>query len=225
MFLHHANLLVGEKDALLSSLFSFLQTEHGIRSAQNPNFTELHVESLGIAESRVLIERQSSTGFGGGKKIFIISAPSLTGEAQNALLKVFEEPTPSTHFFLIVPSEELLLPTLRSRLQKFSLEGGPVQKKEENTAAKQFLNAGPKERLMLVEKLVDKKRSKKEDVPHFLTSLEYILSKHYKGLALENKVSCKEKFIPIWRAKKLLLAPGIGAKLILEELALALPNN
>ena len=52
-----------------------------------------------------------------GKKIFIIETGFFTREAQNSLLKVFEEePTEGTHFFVFTPSAETLLPTLRSRM-------------------------------------------------------------------------------------------------------------
>ena len=52
------------------------------------------------------------------------SSPSANGsatlgkfslDAEHALLKIFEEPKKNTHFFLIVPDKNALLPTLVSR--------------------------------------------------------------------------------------------------------------
>jgi DNA polymerase III gamma/tau subunit len=73
-------------------------------------------ETFGVDEGRELKEAQLSKSFGGGKKIFVISFETITVEAQNSLLKVFEEPTPDTHFFLISRTGSRLLPTLRSRI-------------------------------------------------------------------------------------------------------------
>ena len=49
-------------------------------------------------------------------RIFIIeNAQLLTTEAQNALLKIFEEPPKGVHFFLLCENATSLLPTVRSR--------------------------------------------------------------------------------------------------------------
>ncbi|MBU1558075.1 hypothetical protein KKC45_03875, partial [Patescibacteria group bacterium] len=59
---------------------------------------------------------------GSGKQIFIIKTNFITREAQNSLLKMFEEPTADTHFFIIMNSSEVLLPTLKSRLMMIKHE-------------------------------------------------------------------------------------------------------
>ena len=58
--------------------------------------------------------------FAGGRKFFLIETNIVGEEAQNALLKIFEEPTEDTHFFVIMP-QDILLPTLRSRMQMVSI--------------------------------------------------------------------------------------------------------
>ena len=55
---------------------------------------------LELTKRRALKDAQTRGAFGGSRKIFIIGANSFTREAQNALLKTFEEPTAGTHFFL-----------------------------------------------------------------------------------------------------------------------------
>ncbi len=51
-----------------------------------------------------------------GKRIFIIrQAQAMTAEAQNALLKILEEPPKNVYFFLLCENASLLLPTVRSR--------------------------------------------------------------------------------------------------------------
>lgn len=50
------------------------------------------------------------------EKIIILMANSFRNEAQNFLLKLLEEPPHNIKFLLVVPSKNLLLPTIKSRL-------------------------------------------------------------------------------------------------------------
>lgn len=54
--------------------------------------------------------------------LFLIGAASITSEAQQALLKLFEEPQEGTVFVLLVP-HGVLLPTLRSRMLEYEFKG------------------------------------------------------------------------------------------------------
>lgn len=49
-------------------------------------------------------------------KTLVLGAKSFTIPAQNALLKILEEPPRNIAFYLIAPSKSTLLPTVRSRL-------------------------------------------------------------------------------------------------------------
>ncbi len=55
------------------------------------------------------------------------AADGLSDAAQNRLLKLIEEPPPGVHFLFCVPSAEVLLPTVRSRAQIFTLRAVPVE--------------------------------------------------------------------------------------------------
>lgn len=73
-------------------------------------------QSIGIEEIKQLQKQLLLKPIRGDKKAIIISdAQSLTTEAQNALLKVLEEPPVHTVFILLSSSEETLLPTVLSR--------------------------------------------------------------------------------------------------------------
>jgi DNA polymerase-3 subunit delta' len=61
-----------------------------------------------ISEAYIAEERE---------KYIIIKAKSFRVEAQNALLKLLEEPPRNIIFIIIAQSKSLLLPTIRSRLQ------------------------------------------------------------------------------------------------------------
>lgn len=50
------------------------------------------------------------------KKIIVLMADSYRIEAQNFLLKLLEEPPKNIKFLIVIPSKNLLLPTIKSRL-------------------------------------------------------------------------------------------------------------
>ena len=50
------------------------------------------------------------------EKILVIEAKSFRTEAQNALLKIIEEPPRNIKFIIVTQSKNLLLPTIRSRM-------------------------------------------------------------------------------------------------------------
>jgi len=60
--------------------------------------------------------------------VFISDAQLLSEEAQNALLKLLEEPPQSTVFILTVPTDKSVLPTIVSRLQKLAISPVSLEK-------------------------------------------------------------------------------------------------
>lgn len=72
--------------------------------------------SLGIKPIREMIAECNIKPFGKRHKVFIIDEGELlTAEAQNAFLKIIEEPPEYAVFIIVCPSAELLLETVRSR--------------------------------------------------------------------------------------------------------------
>ncbi|GEM_PF-208662 len=113
---HHAYLLIGN-DSLKDELILSLAHDHGVAIQGNPDFFERKYQNFTIDDSRELKAAHEMMPItAAGKKVFIISLNGITVEAQNALLKLLEEPAEYAHFFLIIPSAHLLLPTVRSRL-------------------------------------------------------------------------------------------------------------
>ncbi|TQR33726.1 DNA polymerase III subunit delta' [Campylobacter sp. MIT 99-7217] len=78
------------------------------------------------------------------EKIIIIMANSFRVEAQNFLLKLFEEPPKNIKFLLVAPSKNLLLPTVRSRficeVQKLKKEEKKLDLNIQNLDLKEILN-------------------------------------------------------------------------------------
>jgi len=84
--------------------------------------------SISIENIRNLKNNLSLSSYGGKYKVAIINdAHLMTAEAQNALLKILEEPSPSTIFILITANPTQLLPTVISRCQEIRF---PVHKPE-----------------------------------------------------------------------------------------------
>jgi len=76
-------------------------------------------ESIGIDQVRDIkyfLSKQPAASF--YRTVIIDNAEVLTDQAQNALLKISEEPPPHGLVILIVANPESLLPTLQSRFQK-----------------------------------------------------------------------------------------------------------
>ena len=74
--------------------------------------------SIRIARSRAVIQRANTKPFGSPYNVFIFTdAHAMREEAQNALLKVVEEPPPHCVLIFITHNQESILYTIRSRCQ------------------------------------------------------------------------------------------------------------
>ncbi len=170
---HHAYAVVGNREEVLPKLLDALGG-CGIALRGNPDLRIEHFLLFGIDEARTLVQMAQRQGISGGKKIFLIVMEKMTNESQNALLKLFEEPTPDTHLFLIVPTMEMLLPTLRSRLHLVTPIRGRHKEKREH--ATEFLRVTPAARLKIVQiflkDLDNEKECARERILAFLDELE-----------------------------------------------------
>lgn len=151
--MHHAYLVSGTKESLLAYLGD---------NATGADFWHESFATFGIEESRSLKERAGRKAAAeDSKKIFVISAESFTGEAQNALLKLFEDPMPDTHFFILTPSEKYLLPTLKSRLAVLEVGNKKLEiRKEGKESTKKFLEKNLAERIAFAAKIAKEDNAK-----------------------------------------------------------------
>lgn len=211
--LHHAVFLEGDKEELKKYVLSFIKDTFKIETTGNPDIQNEEHETLGVEAARNLKERASKRSLG-GKQFFIISLMFGTTEAQNALLKLFEEPGPDTYFFLIAPSSAFLLPTLSSRLHIFKEKEG-----RDGINATVFLKASTNTRLKIVEPFKDaENESKKSSLLALISEIEKTLSKHIekKGVA--------ETLRELLKMKQYLFDRAPSTKMISEYLALTLPQ-
>ncbi|HEU5114507.1 MAG TPA: hypothetical protein VFT82_01940 [Candidatus Paceibacterota bacterium] len=211
--LHHAYFIEGERQAVLSEIEAFLSDAFGIERSGHPDVHYAEYESLGIDESRELQGMQAVRPVMGDRKIFIIATDSITSEAQNSLLKVFEEPTPGTHFFVISSSERILLPTLRSRMVVVSHASSG--KRGAVASARNFIEMAPKSRLELVAPLIEEKDKAKAE--EFLQAVIAELSKGGLKKAGPKRAAAVREIILL---AKYLKDRAPSVKLILERVAL-----
>jgi DNA polymerase III delta prime subunit len=164
------------------------------------------VPSFGIDEARNLKDLSGERSFGGDHYNFVIVTRSITEEAQNAILKLFEDPPVGAVFYLVIPSKTRLLPTLRSRL---FLKHNRSNSKTEDLA-NQFLRFGYKERMEWIADVAKKDPDKLTDL------VREISRSDLKSWSQKAKRS-------LLLAERYVYNRGAGKKMLIEELALALP--
>lgn len=227
-YLHHAHIIEGVYESVAPLLVSALEKHLGIETTGNPDLSVMFYESFGVEEARELKGAQARAPFG-ERNIFIIGVESFTQEAQNTLLKTFEEPTVGTHFFIIIPRAEMLLPTLLSRVLVVSGKSGTED--EAKVLAEKFVDASLEYRFVIAKKMADKKDRETADRELFRRMLDHIERIMYSRTACESAdsrlgrrtVSTSNIFREIFQAKTYLADRGSSPKMLLEHIAIILP--
>lgn len=211
--LHHAYLVLGESAHAREAVFSFLRSVLNVSPVGNPDVTSLHFASLGVDDARYLGELASRKAFG-AQKFFVVSFSFVTTEAQNALLKLLEEPTAGTHFFLLTHGKGTLLPTVLSRLNDITLSHASSE-----ALGKAFLSATKAERVKLIKPIIDAKDKEAVEVltAQLLSELQAQLT---KSVRREQVVALDA----VLRARKYLGSKAASLKMILEYLVAVVPS-
>ncbi len=211
--LHHAYFIEGERAAVLADIEAFLSEAFGIVRQGHPDVHYGEYDSFGIDDGRGLQEMQAVRPVAGDRKVFILSVGSMTGEAQNSLLKVFEEPTPGTHFFVISTSRRILLPTLRSRV--IIIAHATSKEATLGAEAKKFISSSYKDRLAQVSGMVEEK-DKALAEGFLLAVIDELRGDGLRAVSPARAVAIREivSLVPYLKDR----APSV--KLILERVAL-----
>jgi DNA polymerase-3 subunit delta' len=106
----------------ISSQKLFTHPDFFIIGRQEDEKTGKLKKEISVAQARMLRDRLSRKPWSGKYQVLILDdAEFLSTEAANALLKVIEEPSEKSVMFLLTENDEVLLPTIRSRVQSFYL--------------------------------------------------------------------------------------------------------
>jgi DNA polymerase III delta prime subunit len=208
--IHHAHLLSGDSTIVVPELEKeLLEKGFGKESIQYFSF-----QKIGVDEAKKIQEQARQTHQDKNGIVFFITVASVTHEAQNALLKLFEEPTMGTYFFMIMPSVSTVLPTLLSRVHIIHHARGIQQHK---LIVADFLKQDTSERLEMIQKITDIKNKAEEKITLeeaqiFLDELETALYKQ--------EVKDPGIFGEIRDARTYLQNRGASIKMVLEMVAL-----
>lgn len=227
--LHHAYLIEGAREEIIPEIIKFLEGL-GVSTIGNSDFIHINLDSFKIEDARNLKSYGMQKGFSSGKKIFIVSANNFLLEAQNSLLKMFEEPIENTHFFLIVPDINALLKTLVSR---FYLIKSETKINGETQEAEEFIVMPLRNRIDFIKELLAEPESENEDGEEiavldstrskalkFLNTLESVLHSNLKKNSSNVTI-----FDHLFKVREYLRMPGSSAKSLMESVALIIPEK
>ncbi len=230
--LHHAYLIEGDREEVLGDLYEFIQSL-GMKREHNADITEIILDAFKVDDARSLKSFASLRGVTNtksSKKIFIITANNFLLEAQNSLLKLFEEPIENTHFFIIVPDTSIFIETILSRVY---LINTPQALTQETKDAEKFIKMDPSARLNFIKDLLTEDEEEEDAISvnsprsralKFLNALEFVL--HKKVLLKVKNTEAKDAdfFEHFFKVRQFLRQPGSSTKTLMESVALVTPQ-
>ncbi len=210
LYSHHALLLEGESHLVFENIKKTFEDE-GFLYIGNPDIVFLFYQKFGILESRQIIEMSSVSPVKEEKRRIIVGFESITPEAQNALLKVLEDPVPHTHFIFVVRAVGGLLPTLRSR---FLLVQGASRQNSSEKKALAFLKADFNQKMKIIDELLQvyKTTESKNEMQDFVESVYIQTEKTKENIYFLNMVAKILTYLP---------DKSSSPKILLESLVLS----
>ncbi|MEN9920542.1 MAG: polymerase delta subunit [Candidatus Parcubacteria bacterium] len=198
---HHAVLFCSE-----SPLSCTLDEYHEV-----PTQDQYRLAQFGIDDVRTLTQHAHRRPDSDATlRVILVATEFVTEEAQQALLKLIEEPPVSTRFVFIIPFGYSFLPTLESRFERQEAVGVLV----ENDIFVVFKAGGFAARLASIEQATKAKdHAWQQQIKRGLTA--YLEHERFK---LPQSVVSELEFVV-----RLLLTRGASNKFLLEHLALTLP--
>ena len=211
----NAHLVAGDA-TMIPEVISLLEKE-GLATEGSADVYARSYAHFGVEEAREIRERAALKA-AGSRRSFVLAAPTMTTEAQNALLKTLEDAPGDALFFLIVPSPSTLLPTVRSRSQIIDLAQDRSADVQIDTGA--FLSSSPQMRLDMLKPLLEKGDDDRRDMASIIT---FLSSLERKLAAEASRDATKEGLTAIYRARAYILDKGSLVKPLLESVALLVP--
>lgn len=228
---HHAYLVEGEREVVLPRIEAYLTDTRGYTSQHDPDVPWFDQPQISVDDARRIGERAYRSAQGSNGTTIVLVTSRIFHQAQNALLKIFEEPPAGVTFILAVPQAGQLLPTLQSRLLTLPTESAQAQTTAaiaSTPKADSFLALTTLEREKYITKLLDtskvddddEKQRARADVAAFVTELVRALHRDrafYPEEAWRAFMNDCHAFLPILHERSAPLKP------ILEHLRLTIP--
>ncbi len=218
--LHHAYCILGNSSDVINELEKFLLKEFKFSTVNNPDFWYGKFDVMDVDDGRAIKASHENKPIVGDKKIFIVTANFITEKAQNAMLKLFEEPRGDTHFFLIIPSLQNIISTFRSRL--FIIDTNKAEDSLINP--KIFIQMSIGERMGAVKKIcgsISDEEQSKIEVIKFINALEIELRNDVDFLKAGTE---QLKFFEnIEKIRQYAGEQSPSLKMLLEHISLTLP--
>jgi hypothetical protein len=152
-------------------------------------------------------------------RVGLISFHTIGVPAQNALLKILEEPNEKTRFILVTSNKENLIDTVLSRVLHHDLTESVVKNISHNT--KEFASTKPTERMKLpiitslLSQTDEEGRKDREAVRTFILSLVDVYSRQSQS---------QQYILEILEVASYASDPSSSGKALLEYLSLLLPQ-
>ena len=220
--LHHAYVITASSlSSGLGHIEKFVAESMGVPFHGNPDVFVGNYPTFNIDDLSDVVSMHQRVPMG-SKKVLVLSANNITTQAQNSLLKMIEEPTLRTHFFICLPTPSILLPTVLSRVQVIDLRNSEKgasdagEKNDTEKAAQLFLKNSIPERLLQVKELLaelDKELITKEDVFQLVSAVLRLAH-------LKDKTGSNLEVIS--RVADYMRDPSSSIKMLLEYAALRL---
>lgn len=207
---HHARLLCGDLETCQAVAFS--EVGYDREDDGGPDIHILQYGQFGIDESRALKKSAAQRPIQRNLRTFVLIVDSVTHEAQNALLKLFEDPPRTAQFYLIMSQEDMLIPTLLSRFYVTR----HVEPKLQTPIGDEFLAYSYARRLDVIAKKVKEKDS--IWIRSLMSDIEALL---YRDGVQKNQQALQE----IIRASSYIGIRGASPKMLLEHVALSVPQK
>ena len=181
---------------------------------QSADVTHITSQRFSIDDARELTRTSQWQPFEGEVRVFVIVTNDIALEAQNALLKLFEEPPVHAQFYLVLKQSAFLLPTLYSRLS-IANATSTDEKADTNSSFETFLSSSYADRIAsIAEKTKEKDAVWIEDI---VRGCEV-----YTTRSLKNKKTLLQALVFV---RTYIGSKGASSKMLLEELALTLPTT
>lgn len=152
--------------------------------------------SIGIDQAKEVINKMKRHPYQSGYIISIIHPGDLlTTEAQNALLKLIEEPPKYARIFITATHRSHLLPTIRSRCKIHYIECYQTQKNVNNIDLHSLISKPIAQRLEYIDKITQKKEINQIQIKQMLDDLLLNISPTSNPALFKRIIKAKEMLL------------------------------